>query len=114
MEQRINLKFLCKLSKSPAESHAMLKQVYGDDSMILKTVYWDVLKLLLARIRHVQPHLKQPGSLFLLHNNAWPHTAMLVKQFLAQRGVTEILHRPYSQDLAPPEFLPFTALKVAL
>ncbi|GBN00324.1 hypothetical protein AVEN_134709-1 [Araneus ventricosus] len=39
MEQRINLKFLYELGKSAVESRAMLKQVYGDDTMTLKTEY---------------------------------------------------------------------------
>ena len=32
-EQRANLKFLVKLSKTPSESFAMLQQVYGEETM---------------------------------------------------------------------------------
>ncbi|GBN71290.1 hypothetical protein AVEN_21391-1 [Araneus ventricosus] len=104
MKQRVNLKFLYKLGKSAGESHAMLKQVYEDDTMSLKTVYCEVLKRLLARIPRVRAHLKQPGSWFLLHDNARPHTTTLVKRFLAQHGVTKLSHPPYPPDLSPPYF----------
>ncbi|GBM34590.1 hypothetical protein AVEN_171636-1 [Araneus ventricosus] len=66
----------------------MLKHVYGDDIVTLKTVYCDMLKLRMTRIRRVRPYLKQPGSWFLLHDNARRHTARLVKRFLALHGVT--------------------------
>ncbi|GBN33915.1 hypothetical protein AVEN_169935-1 [Araneus ventricosus] len=39
MEQRMNLKFLYKLDKSAGHSHAMLNQVYEDDTVTLKAVY---------------------------------------------------------------------------
>ncbi|GBN30320.1 hypothetical protein AVEN_260934-1 [Araneus ventricosus] len=54
----------------------MLKQVYGDDTVTLKTMYYEVFKRLLARIRCVRPHLKQSGPWFPLHDNAWPHTVL--------------------------------------
>ncbi|GBM11269.1 hypothetical protein AVEN_267831-1 [Araneus ventricosus] len=92
----------------------MLKDVYGDDIQTLKTVYCEMLKRLLARIRRVRPHLNQPGSWFLLHNNARPHVATLIKWFLAQHGVIELSHPPYSPDLSPPDFFLFPKLKVAL
>ncbi|GBM79441.1 hypothetical protein AVEN_213295-1 [Araneus ventricosus] len=140
MVQRINLKFLYKLGKSEGERHAILKQVYVDDTVTLKSVlscdpmietqydpktkrksmdwcgpkspkrkknsvncqmldYCEVLKRFLARIRRVGPHLKQLDSCFFLHDKARPHTATLVKRFLAQHGVTELSHPPYSPDL---------------
>ncbi|GBM79433.1 hypothetical protein AVEN_213289-1 [Araneus ventricosus] len=39
MEQIIKLKFLYKLGKSESERHAILKQVYADDTVTLKTVF---------------------------------------------------------------------------
>ena len=38
-EQRVNIKFYFKLQKSAKEAHEMLKSVYGDNVVILKTVY---------------------------------------------------------------------------
>ena len=38
-EQRINIKFCFKLQKSAKETHEMLKLVYGDAAVSMKTVY---------------------------------------------------------------------------
>ena len=38
-EQRINMKFCFKLQKSAKETHEMLKLVYGDTVVTMKTVY---------------------------------------------------------------------------
>lgn len=37
-EQRINMKFCFKLHKSAKETHEMLKLVYGDSAVTMKTV----------------------------------------------------------------------------
>ena len=76
--------------------------------------YRHVMKRLLARIRRVRPHLAASGKWFLLHDNARPHTAICVRRFLAQQQVTELLHPPYSPDLAPADFFLFPRLKLAL
>ncbi|GBM53687.1 hypothetical protein AVEN_233660-1 [Araneus ventricosus] len=93
----------------------MLKQVYGDDTVTLKTVYaWflKVIKIVSNRgyIRRVRSHVKQSGFWFLLHHNARPHTATLAKRFLAQPGVTELSHPPYSPALSPLDFFLFSTL----
>ena len=38
-EQRINMKFCFKLQKSAKETHEMLKLLYGDAAVTMKTVY---------------------------------------------------------------------------
>ena len=38
-EQRINMKFCFKLQKSAKETHKMLKLVYGDAAVTMKTIY---------------------------------------------------------------------------
>ena len=38
-ELRINIKFCFKLQKSAKETHEMLKSVYGDAAVTMKTVY---------------------------------------------------------------------------
>jgi len=38
-EQRINMKFCFKLQKGAKETYEMLKLVYGDTAVIMKTVY---------------------------------------------------------------------------
>ncbi len=37
---------------------------------------------------------------FLLHNNACLHTAAIVQQFLAKKGVVQLSHLPYPPDLS--------------
>ena len=39
IEQRVNLKFLCKLGKSASESYETLQSVYGDDCLCRTTVF---------------------------------------------------------------------------
>ncbi|GBM11790.1 hypothetical protein AVEN_22919-1 [Araneus ventricosus] len=75
--------------------------------------YEGVLKRLLQRIRRVQPQLYQSGQWKLLHDNARPHTAIRVRQFLATRKVTVLEHPPCSSDRAPADFL-FPRLKGVL
>ncbi|GBL80574.1 hypothetical protein AVEN_225264-1 [Araneus ventricosus] len=115
-----NLKFLYKLRKSAGESHAMLKQVFGDKTVTLKTVYaWfkkftDGRESVEDENRSGRPHLKQPISRFLLQDNLRPHTATLVKWLMAQQGITELSQPPYSPELSPPDFFLFPKLKTAL
>jgi hypothetical protein len=50
----------------------------------------------------------------LHHDNAEAHRACSVKQFLAQKSITEMKHPPCSLDVAPYDFLLFTEIKSAL
>jgi hypothetical protein len=50
----------------------------------------------------------------LLHDNAPSHSALVVKTFLAKKGVVEISHPPYSPDLTPADFFLFPTVKTAL
>lgn len=76
--------------------------------------YTEVLDRLRKRIRRVRPHFQQNGSWLLLHDNARPHIALPVRRFLAQHGVVEMQHPPYSPDLAPADFFLFPKLKNSL
>ncbi|GBN84258.1 hypothetical protein AVEN_254239-1 [Araneus ventricosus] len=49
---------------------------------------------------------------FLLHDNAPPHRALIVKTYLARHSVTTLEHPPYSPDLAPADFYMFPRLKM--
>jgi transposase len=55
-----------------------------------------------------------PNDWILHHDNAPAHKALFVKQFLAQRSITEMEHPPYSPDLDPNDFLLFPKIKSAL
>ena len=50
----------------------------------------------------------------LLHDNAPAHSAIRVRQFLAQRMVVVLDHPPYSPDLTPADFFLFPRVKAAI
>jgi hypothetical protein len=74
----------------------------------------EVLPRLVHRIRRVRPQVQERGSWFLLHDNARPHTAVLIKQFLAKQGIPELNYHPHSPDLSPPGFFLFPKIKSTL
>ncbi len=49
---------------------------------------------------------------FLLHDNACPHTAAIVQQFLAKKGVAQLSYPPYLPDLTPPPIFRFPKIKI--
>lgn len=90
------------------------KEFLPEGTTLNAAAYVDILKRLLQRIRRVRPEYAAQGSWALLHDNARPHTALVVQQFLAAKGVVTINHPPYSPDLSPPDFFLFPRLKLAL
>jgi histone-lysine N-methyltransferase SETMAR len=62
--------------------------------------YVEVLKRLREAVRRKWPGLWSYDWI-LHHDNAAAHKALSVKQFLAQKSITEMEHPPYSPDLAP-------------
>ena len=50
----------------------------------------------------------------LLQDNAHTHSAIRVRQFLAQKRVAVLDHPPYFPDLAPADFFLFPRLKAAI
>ena len=50
-------------------------------------------------------------SMKILHDNAKPHVAILVNNFLENEAIAVIPHPPYSQDLAPCDYWLFSTLK---
>jgi histone-lysine N-methyltransferase SETMAR len=74
--------------------------------------YVEVIGRVLKRISHVRPQFRAEGSWFLLHDNSPSHSALVVKTFLAQHGVVEISHPPYSPDLTQADFFSFLRWKL--
>ncbi len=66
------------------------------------TLYVQVLASLHKHIARVRPEMRRDQKFFLLHDNAYPHTAAIVQQFLDKKGVTQLSHPPYLPDLSPP------------
>ena len=61
-----------------------------------------------------RPEYREQGSWYLLHDNAPPHRALVVQEFLAQKNVCVIQHPPYSPDLSPCDYYLFPKMKVAM
>ncbi len=51
---------------------------------------------------------------FFFHDNAGSHTAAIVQQFLAKKGVAQLSQPPYSLDLNPLDYFAFPKLKLEL
>ncbi|GBM48420.1 hypothetical protein AVEN_12020-1 [Araneus ventricosus] len=87
----MNLKFLYKLGKLAGQSHRMLEQVYGEDTVILKTLYtW--FKKFIDGLESIEDKHRcgQPTTA----DNVCQHNTTLVRWFLPQIGVTELSHAP--------------------
>ncbi|UYV71777.1 hypothetical protein LAZ67_9000368 [Cordylochernes scorpioides] len=56
----------------------------------------------------------QNNDWILYVDNARPHTAHVVLQFLAKHSTIQIPHPPYSPDLAPNDFFLYPKLKMKL
>ncbi len=55
---------------------------------------------------------KNPGAVTLARsNNAKPHTAHIIQQYLTKNQITVLNHLSYSPDLAPPDFFLFPKVK---
>ena len=76
--------------------------------------YQAVLNRLLQDIRRVRPELHRTGKWILLHDNAPAHSAIRVRQFLAQKMIAVLDHPPYCPDLVPADFFLFPRLKAAI
>jgi histone-lysine N-methyltransferase SETMAR len=67
------------------------------------------MKLCLEKGRNFGP------TIGIVHNDsASAHKALSVKQFLAQKSITEMEHPPCSPDLAPHDLWLFPKIKSAL
>ncbi|GFV50715.1 hypothetical protein TNCV_2213761 [Trichonephila clavipes] len=70
----------------------------------------EILTRFMKRISSVRPQYAQQGSWFFVHDDARPHTANIVKQFLAKKGIVQIEHPLFnngSPDLNPTDFFLF-------
>ena len=76
--------------------------------------YVQVLKCLRDAVRQKRPELWQSEEWWLHHDNAPAHKAMSVQQFLTKNSMTQLLHPPYSSDLAPCDFFLFPRMNKVL
>jgi hypothetical protein len=66
-------------------------------------VYVETVKRLRETVRRKRPEFWL-NDWIPYHNNASAHKVLSVKQFLAQKSITEMEHSPYSPDFAPNDF----------
>jgi histone-lysine N-methyltransferase SETMAR len=74
---------------------------------------WKYLSSYVKMYIRKRPEL-QSSDCILHHDNASAHKALSVKQFLAQKSITEIEHPLYSPDLALSDFWLLPKIKPAL
>ena len=65
--------------------------------------YADALQKLRRTIKSKRPGMLSDG-IILLHDNARPHTAYLVRDRLQRFGWETLQHPPYSPDLSPHDY----------
>ncbi len=71
------------------------------------------LKPALERVRGERP-TRDSKNIKIWHDNAKPHVAKIVKDYLNNEGIKIIDHPPYSPDLSPFDFWLFSKLKHGL
>jgi hypothetical protein len=69
--------------------------------------YMDVLERLRERFRWKSPDIFANNSRILHHDNAPAHTALPLREVLATKKITVLVHPAYSTDLAPNDFFLF-------
>ena len=85
-----------------------------DGQTVNQTFYKQVLDRLHRRVRRCRRARWAERTWLLHHDNAPAHTALSVRQFLAQKQTAVLDHPPYSPDLAPCDFWLFPKLKSQL
>lgn len=78
-----------------------------DGQRVNKEYYLSVMKRLRENIRRKRPDMWKNNSWILHHDNAPPHTSILVREFLAKNSTNVIDQTPYSPDMAPCDFFLF-------
>ncbi|UYV69114.1 hypothetical protein LAZ67_6002483 [Cordylochernes scorpioides] len=81
---------------------------------INQEVYLGIMRRLREVVRLKRPERWQNNDWILHVDNARPHTAHVVLQFLAKHSTIQIPHPPYSPDLAPNDFFLYPKLKMKL
>jgi histone-lysine N-methyltransferase SETMAR len=71
----------------------------------------EILKQLRVAVHRERPEL-WPNDWILHQDNAPAYKALSVKQFLAQKSITDMEHPPYSPDLALNDFWVFPKVKL--
>ena len=68
--------------------------------------YKSVLKRLREKVRRKRLDLWRDQSWLLHHDNARPHTALMIQEFLSRNSLPTVPQPPYSPNLSPADFFP--------
>lgn len=113
----------CRMQKSRVktlltvffDSRGIIHQEFTPEGVTVTGEYYlSVVDRLLKRIHRVRPEYRRNVNWTLLHDNAPAHKSLVVRNFLAKKGVVVLEHPPYSPDLAPADFWLFPKLKLSL
>jgi hypothetical protein len=116
IEQRINLKFLVKLKKSPTECFQMLKEVYGDNVMSRTRVListngsWEVgRKWKKTNVRDALQHQKPKKMCEIVCKDRRLSIRMVAEMVnMGKETVRQILHDQLDMMKSHRSLLPFT------
>jgi len=89
------------------------QHIVAPHTIVTGAYYTSVLAILRKHIVKKRPEL-HPNGWRLHHDNARPHVALTVMEYLARFNITCVPHPPYSSDLAPCDFFLFPSLKAKL
>ncbi|UYV69539.1 hypothetical protein LAZ67_6003926 [Cordylochernes scorpioides] len=81
---------------------------------INQEVYLGIMRRLRGAVRLKRPERWKNNDWILHVDNARPHTAHVVLQFLSKNSTIQIPHPPYSPDLAPNDLFLYPKLKMKL
>ena len=76
--------------------------------VVNKQLYQKVVTSLRDAVRRKRAELSVNRTWMLHHDNAPAHASLLIQSFLAKHQTSLVSHPPYSPDLAPADFFPFS------
>ncbi|KAJ4426782.1 hypothetical protein ANN_26581 [Periplaneta americana] len=100
-----------KTTKEIAAEGLIHHEFIPEGRTVTKELYVEILRRLRVAVRRKRPEKWVDNNWFLMHDNAPPHRAIIVKNFLARHNITALDHPPYSPDLSPPDYFLFPRLK---
>jgi hypothetical protein len=113
--------FVCRSPRSkPCRSNIFVKQIVihkelvPEGQAVNSHFYSEVIGKLLKRRSRVRAQFRAVSCWFLLHYNGPPHSALVMKTYLAKHCALEISHPPCSPDLASGDIFLFHTLKTVL
>jgi histone-lysine N-methyltransferase SETMAR len=92
----------------------LLTDVLPCGQTITALYYCSLLDKLRNAVQEKRRRRMLDGNLYLLQDNARPHTAQATKAKLSELHLNVIPHPPYSPDLSPSDYYLFSPLKSAL